>query len=120
MSQPPSGMEPQIGGHGTPSDEARTDADACFAQAIDAIRKQRWDAAKESLTDVLELVYDYPMAKGLLALIRDIQNSIMRGEDERPQIEAMRAYIYAFENAPRAITPRALTPSPSPERFAGR
>lgn len=113
MSQPPSGLEPQLGGRGTASDEARADADACFAQAIDAIRKQRWDAAKESLTDVLELVYDYPQAKGLLSLIRDIQGAIMRGQDERPQIEAMRAYIYAFENAPSALTPRPEPPVPA-------
>src|SRR5690349_9503995 len=73
--------------------------------------RQHRDAAKESLRDVLELIHDYRQARGLLALIRDIQSSIMRGEDERPQLEALRAYIYAFENAPRAITPR-----PQPQR----
>lgn len=76
-----------------PSEANLADAEQCFAQALNYVERQRWEDAVNALQDTLQLVPNFPHASRLLARIGDIRQAIMGGQDERPQIEALRAII---------------------------
>jgi hypothetical protein len=82
-----------------PSEADLADAEQCFAQAINYVERHRWEDAANALQDTLQLAPNFPHASRLLAHVGNIRQAIMGGQDERPQIDALRAIIASLNEA---------------------